>query len=100
MMRQSLKDFLLTEKKELPEKWATLRPEQLVPEQFLELTHDIFGGVEDSTLAASVGISTDNEGIWSSVSGSAGDAVVAAGITQGSPRERYSSIPVWRTLKL
>lgn len=46
MLRQSLKellkgsDCLVTE---LPEKWATKRPEQLSPEQFIELTRDIYG---------------------------------------------------------
>lgn len=38
---------------QLPEKWATMRPEQLKPAQFIDLTIDIFGarGSESSNAA-------------------------------------------------
>ena len=42
-MRQSLKNLLLTEGVVLPERWATLRPEQLRPVDFIQLTADLFG---------------------------------------------------------
>ena len=37
--------------KELPEPWATKRPEQLTPLQFIELTKVIYGALEPSTSA-------------------------------------------------
>ena len=43
MMRQSLKDLLLTEELVLPERWATKRPEELRPEEFIQLTIDVYG---------------------------------------------------------
>ncbi len=36
-------ELLQRENLQLPEKWSTLRPEQLSPPQFLELTIDLFG---------------------------------------------------------
>lgn len=41
MMRQSLKGIL--QGKQLPEEWATRRPEELMPQEFLSLTSFIFG---------------------------------------------------------
>jgi len=49
MMRQSLKDLLKQEQVVLPEKWATMRPEQLKPEEFIQLTVDLFGEAKDET---------------------------------------------------
>eukprot|EP00607_Mallomonas_marina_P002785 CAMPEP_0182425906 /NCGR_PEP_ID=MMETSP1167-20130531/12397_1 /TAXON_ID=2988 /ORGANISM="Mallomonas Sp, Strain CCMP3275" /LENGTH=413 /DNA_ID=CAMNT_0024606977 /DNA_START=262 /DNA_END=1503 /DNA_ORIENTATION=+ len=43
MLRQSLKDLLLTEHLTLPDHWTTLRPEDLTPSDFLKLTADLFG---------------------------------------------------------
>jgi len=44
MLRQSLKELLQEpEVRSLPEHWACLRPEQLRPEQFLQLTRDLYG---------------------------------------------------------
>jgi len=43
MMRASLRDMLVTEKLVLPEKWSTMRPEQLQPVEFVQLTVDLFG---------------------------------------------------------
>lgn len=43
MMRQSLKNLLLAEGLVLPDRWATLRPEQLKPVDFIQLTADLFG---------------------------------------------------------
>lgn len=47
MMRQSLKDLLEQENLTLPPQWGTLRPEQLTPPQFLELTAALFGEVSN-----------------------------------------------------
>lgn len=52
MLRQSLKELLQGSDcivTELSEKWATKRPEQLTPEQFIELTIDIYGPVSDTS---------------------------------------------------
>lgn len=43
MMRQSLKDLLLSEALVLPDRWATKRPEELRPEEFIQLTIDVYG---------------------------------------------------------
>lgn len=43
MMRQSLKQLLTTHSIELPERWATRRPEELYPLEFVELTAELFG---------------------------------------------------------
>ena len=62
MLRQSLKDLLLHSEdariRELPEKWATKRPEQLTPEQFVELTMDIYGPLNQPAENKSVTEST------------------------------------------
>jgi len=47
MMRQSLKDLLLSEALVLPDRWATKRPEELRPEEFIQLTIDVYGGKKD-----------------------------------------------------
>jgi hypothetical protein len=46
MLRQSLKSIL--NGKPCPEEFATKRPEELKPEEFLELTAAIFGREEES----------------------------------------------------
>ena len=43
MMRQSLKELLRADELSLPDRWGTLRPEQLRPEEFLQLTVDLYG---------------------------------------------------------
>eukprot|EP01038_Epipyxis_sp_PR26KG_P016707 gene16707-22854_t len=43
MMRQSLKELMIQDNLIIPDRWATLRPEQLIPEQFIELTADLYG---------------------------------------------------------
>lgn len=48
MMRASLKELLTSEGLVLPQKWHTLRPEQLQPHQFIELTIDLYGKKDDS----------------------------------------------------
>lgn len=47
MMRQSLKDLLLSEALVLPDRWATKRPEELRPEEFIQLTIDVYGSKKD-----------------------------------------------------
>ena len=47
MMRQSLKDLLLSEALVLPARWATKRPEELRPEEFIQLTIDVYGSKKD-----------------------------------------------------
>ncbi len=42
MIRASLKELIATDGLSLPEKWAQLRPEQLHPAQFIELTNDLY----------------------------------------------------------
>ena len=42
MIRASLKELIATDGLSLPEKWAQLRPEQLNPAQFIELTNDLY----------------------------------------------------------
>ncbi len=41
----------------LPQKWTTLRPEQLRPEEFLELTADMYGTVDSPDEAATAAAS-------------------------------------------
>ena len=36
-------ELLVTDKLTLPSKWATLRPQELTPPQFIELTADLYG---------------------------------------------------------
>ena len=43
MLRVSLREMCERDNVILPEKWAKLRPEQLRPAQFLELTADLYG---------------------------------------------------------
>ena len=77
MLRQSLKDLLKGTDclvTDLPEKWATKRPEQLTPEQFIELTIDIYGPVSDSD-------THDND-------------------DDGGDSENYTSQKVWRAVRL
>lgn len=45
MMRQSLKGIL--QGKQLPDEWATRRPEELMPQEFIALTSFIFGPAGD-----------------------------------------------------
>jgi ribosomal RNA small subunit methyltransferase A len=47
MMRQSLKELLQQEGLTLPEKWGTMRPEELKPAEFVELTIDLFGEISE-----------------------------------------------------
>jgi hypothetical protein len=50
MMRQSLKDLLLSEALVLPDRWATKRPEELRPEEFIQLTIDVYGSKKDEQI--------------------------------------------------
>jgi len=52
MMRASLRDMLVTEKLVLPEKWSTMRPEQLQPVEFVQLTVDLFGERSSAEIAS------------------------------------------------
>ena len=52
MLRASLKELLSTHNLELPERWQTLRPEALTPTDFIHLTKDLFGSVEDIDAAS------------------------------------------------
>ncbi len=45
MLRQSLKELALGDNVTIPEKWSTLRPDQLNPQQFIELTIDMYGAL-------------------------------------------------------
>eukprot|EP00981_Chlorochromonas_danica_P000794 scaffold192_cov320-Ochromonas_danica.AAC.5 len=44
MLRQSLKDLIATEELFLPETWATKRPEEISPGEFLALTREMYKG--------------------------------------------------------
>jgi hypothetical protein len=48
MLRASLKELLSTYDLTLPDKWQTLRPEALTPLDFVYLTKDLFGSVDNS----------------------------------------------------
>lgn len=52
MMRQSLKELLATEGITIPDKWATMRPEQLQPIEFVHLTADLFGEASEEERVA------------------------------------------------
>ena len=41
-------EMLRQEKLGIPDKWAALRPEQLTPSDFIDLTADIFGEAKDT----------------------------------------------------
>jgi len=79
MMRQSLKELLQAEGLVLPEKWATLRPEQLTPPQFIDLTADLFGEAAG--------------GRWREAASAS-----ASGAAAGAVGERVAdeSRPIWR----
>lgn len=57
MMRQSLKELLLEDGLTIPEKWATMRPEQLQPVDFVQLTADLYGerSEDEAASAGAVG---------------------------------------------
>jgi len=62
MMRASLKDLLQTEGLQLPERWSTMRPEQLQPVDFVQLTVDLYGErPADAPAQAAAGV---GEGVW------------------------------------
>lgn len=44
MLRQSLKELIATEELVLPEHWATKRPEEISPGDFLALTREMYKG--------------------------------------------------------
>ena len=48
--------MLLGDGLELSERWATRRPEELTPEEFLELTTELYGPATDDTDTARVPI--------------------------------------------
>ena len=48
----------------LPRHWEQLRPEQLTPEQFLQLTADLFGSVDKSRPAETEPLNGKVEPVW------------------------------------
>lgn len=79
MMRQSLKDLIVQEGLHIPDKWATKRPEELRPEQFIDLTFDLFGG-RDSTANTPL------------------DGTTTSRSDDSNPSQSiYFSKPIWRT---
>lgn len=68
MLRQSLKELLKGHPIQLPDKWATLRPEALKPVDFVFLTRDLFGEVTPSEHSASddrsLGAAYRSDPIW------------------------------------
>ena len=54
MLRASLRELLSTYNLNLPEKWQKLRPEHLSPLDFIYLTKDLFGTVENTNASADV----------------------------------------------
>ena len=52
MMRQSLKELLLRDGLVIPDKWATMRPEQLQPVDFVHLTTDLYGEATEAERAS------------------------------------------------
>jgi len=86
MLRQSLKDLLKGTDcivTDLPEKWATKRPEQLTPEQFIELTIDIYGPVSLQNNDDSISGNNDDDGSNSSTN-----------------EHSFTSQKVWRAVRL
>ena len=76
--------------KELPEKWATKRPEQLTPEEFVDLTLAIYGKTpaeltseRDDKTEVSIG-NTMESGVEGDVEG----------------KRRYQSPLIWRDTRL
>jgi len=61
MMRASLREMIEAEGLTLPERWSTLRPEQLQPEDFLQLTADLFGEIPGWSTAA---VETNKAAVW------------------------------------
>ena len=78
--------LLALEKKTLPEKWQTLRPEQLRPEDFLTLTADIFGEVG----------AVNKSALFDSDGGLGGGVVVREGGEVGGGKEMFVTDRVWR----
>ena len=74
-------DLLNQEKLVLGERWATKRPEELSPTDFIQLTADLFGEqiqpMRDSAHTAA-------------------DASIDAAVNLGADRSTYVSRPVWR----
>ena len=86
MLRQSLKPLMLEGGdscvKVLPDRWAQLRPEQLDPEQFIELTLDIYGPLQAESAA------TSTNQVAKPPQASAADPL------------RYTTPSVWRSTRL
>jgi hypothetical protein len=54
MLRTSLKDMCIHHGRgPVPEPWATKRPEQLKPAEFISLTTDLFGTIATTTTTGS-----------------------------------------------
>ena len=67
MLRASLREMLEQElggAAALPEKWTTLRPEQLKPVDFINLTADLYGEVQSGAAAAAPGVAKAGAGAW------------------------------------
>ena len=76
----------------LGEKWATKRPEELSPTDFIALTADLFGEeiqpIRGASQQAAVASDADK-------SGASAAALTASG-AEGGDRSAYVSRPVWR----
>mmetsp|Transcript_22642 Transcript_22642/g.33099 ORF Transcript_22642/g.33099 Transcript_22642/m.33099 type:complete len:339 (+) Transcript_22642:164-1180(+) len=65
MLRSSLKAMIQQDGLSLPPRWATLRPEELRPVEFLELTADLYGECDPaSQLPTASGSDSDQEDIF------------------------------------
>ena len=76
--------------KELPEKWATKRPEQLTPEEFVDLTLAIYG-VKPAELSSERDYNREVSIGGSDVGSAEGD---------GEGKRRYQSPLIWRDTRL
>lgn len=81
-----LVDLLNQEKLVLGERWATKRPEELSPTDFIALTADLFGEEMQPIRGSSP----------SPAQGGVGVEVVGEATTAVAERSAYVSRPVWR----
>jgi 16S rRNA A1518/A1519 N6-dimethyltransferase RsmA/KsgA/DIM1 with predicted DNA glycosylase/AP lyase activity len=86
MLRQSMKDLLNTEKLVIPDKWATKRPEELTPTDFIQLTIDLFGENLQPPRNSDVDRTMTVDAVSRSDDGS----------ISGDVKEKFVSRPVWR----
>lgn len=106
MLRQSLRELLVAESKsgltlvtDLSEKWATRRPEQLTPLEFIELTTEIYGEVSETDDDLELNLATTTESGKSSDTAST-EGVGVSLLVFADEGLGYRTTPVWRNVRL